>query len=119
MPKILLVDDNVDSSELLQSLLERRGFEVKAVEDAPEALHELTDFEPDLALVDIGLATMSGYDLAKQMREASASCKLVALSGNRPSTIPDLARLFDVYLVKPVELAELLRCIEDSCGPAR
>ena len=119
--RILLVDDNVDMVETLQMLLETLGFAVAVATDADAALAQALRFEPDVALVDIGLPGTSGLELAPRLRAASRKpLRLVAFSGFGAEE--DVARShaagFEAHLVKPVEIGPLLAALQAHAGVA-
>ncbi len=66
--KVLLVDDNEDQTSTLQALLELTGYEVRAAGDGRAGLELAATFRPDVAILDIGLPDMDGYDLARAIR---------------------------------------------------
>ncbi len=80
---MLVVDDNVDSAEMLREMLQLAGHEVAIAHDGPSALEVADAFAPDIALLDIGLPVMDGYELGKRLhaRPQTAKCRLIALSG--------------------------------------
>jgi CheY-like chemotaxis protein/anti-sigma regulatory factor (Ser/Thr protein kinase) len=112
--RVLVVDDNIDGAEMLMAALETLGYAVALAHDGAQALDVAKRFEPDIALLDIGLPVMSGYELASRLRAMKADLHLVALTGygqeedRRRST----AAGFDVHLVKPVDLGKLQRDLE-------
>ncbi len=80
--RVLVVEDNADARESLRRLLEAEGHEVAVAGDGGEALGLLASFRPQLALVDVGLPGMSGYELARAMRTARGeTIVLVAMKG--------------------------------------
>src|SRR5262245_55232341 len=81
--RVLVVDDNVDAAELLGDVLRSVGHEVTVVNDPLRALNVFERFHPDVALLDIGLPVMNGYELAEKIREkpGAAACRLIALTG--------------------------------------
>ncbi|HET7670202.1 MAG TPA: PAS domain S-box protein [Burkholderiales bacterium] len=114
--RILVVDDNRDAAHALRLLLENDGHEVRVASDGPTGLAMARDYRPDVALLDIGLPQMNGFELAQQMRRdpALGGTLLVAVTGY--GQMHDRARAsasgFNHHLVKPVEfsaLQELLR----------
>jgi PAS domain S-box-containing protein len=113
--RILVVDDNEDARGLLADILSQLGHDVRAVGDGPQALAVIGEFIPDVAVLDIGLPGMDGYELAAQLRRAlpAVPVRLIALSGYGQAS--DRARSqaagFDGHLVKPVELRRLLDAI--------
>ncbi|MGN6524851.1 MAG: response regulator [Burkholderiaceae bacterium] len=110
--RVMLVDDNVDALESLEMLLQMLGFEV-ATAAHPEAALELAErFDPAIALIDIGLPGMDGYQLASESRRRRAGrpLRLVAFTGYGGAD--DVARAhaagFDAHLVKPVDMDQLV-----------
>src|SRR5258708_15235047 len=78
--RILVVDDNADAADSLGMLLEVRGDEVRIAYDGLEALEAEDAFKPEVVLLDIGLPKLSGYDVARRIREArGASVLIVAI----------------------------------------
>jgi CheY-like chemotaxis protein len=109
--RVLLVDDNVDTLESLQILLEALGHEAAIARTPAEALAQAASYGASVAVVDIGLPGMSGYDLAPELRRASPTpLRLVAFTGYAADE--DVARAlaagFDAHLVKPVDVDRLL-----------
>jgi PAS domain S-box-containing protein len=104
--RVLVVDDNADAADLLGELLQVRGHDVRVVGTAPDALVALEQFPADVALLDIGLPGMDGYELARRIRERGAPnpC-LIAMTGyGRPSDRERAREAgFDDHLVKPVD----------------
>lgn len=113
--RILVVDDNQDAGETLVQLLSANGFAVRHVADGNNALRAVSDFSPDLAILDIGLPDMDGYSLAGRLRALPDNSRLplVALSGYGEGTDVAHARDagFDRHLTKPVRIAELIGVI--------
>ena len=116
--RILVVDDNDDARQLLAEALTALGYVVRRASDGPEALRIAEIFKPHVALLDIGLSVMDGYELAGHLREkaAGAALRLIAVTGYGQSSDKRraLAAGFDAHLVKPVALEELVRSIADS-----
>lgn len=110
--RVLLVDDDADSLALLAEQLRAAGHPVEAATDPESALAAVEQFRPDVAIIDLGLPVMNGYELARHIRTIR-ECKLIALSGfGRASAPVDTAvTSFDRHLLKPVDAAELLRTI--------
>jgi CheY-like chemotaxis protein len=110
--RVLVVDDNVDAAETLALLLRSAGYDVRNAGDAESALTLIESFPPALAVLDIGLPGMDGYELAAQMRKRLRNpvLKLIALTGYGRDS--DLKRAmesgFDVHLVKPANPEHLL-----------
>lgn len=117
--RIAIVEDNADSRSTLQALLQIDGHEVNVAPDGLQGIKLISDWRPDLALVDIGLPGVDGFEVAQRVRatQANPSPVLVALTGyGFPSDRQKaLAAGFDVHLVKPLrrdELNSLLKTIQ-------
>jgi signal transduction histidine kinase/DNA-binding response OmpR family regulator len=109
LASILVVDDNVDAAETLRELLQMLGYSVETAFDGPSALHKLEARWPEVAVLDIGLPGMDGYELAALIRQAGRPIQLVALSGYGQESDAMRARAagFDLHLTKPVSFDEL------------
>ncbi|HVV85639.1 MAG TPA: ATP-binding protein [Kofleriaceae bacterium] len=81
--RVLVVDDNADAAELLAAALTDRGYDVAWAIDAPTALERLDHHRADVAVLDLGLPVVDGFELARQIRERFADRvpRLVALTG--------------------------------------
>jgi DNA-binding response OmpR family regulator len=104
-----LVDDYPDTVEYLAETCELLGFEVRVACDGTSALTAGAEFLPHVAVLDIGLPDLDGFDVARQMRASQAlrDTWLVALSGFHDARTKTLAAEvgFDEYLVKPIDQA--------------
>jgi signal transduction histidine kinase/ActR/RegA family two-component response regulator len=115
--RVLIIEDNRDARESLAQLLQMIGHEVSTARDGSEGLRLAATAGADVALIDIGLPDMSGYEVAKRLRSSppeSAHPHLVALTGYGREEDRKLAMEagFDEHLTKPVELEELERLLE-------
>jgi signal transduction histidine kinase len=107
---ILIVEDNADARETLRKLLELQGHRVRVAAEGSTALKEVRAAPPDVALVDIGLPGMDGYELARRVRaDAGRRVTLIALTGyGLPEDRRRTAEAgFDLHLVKPVDYEKL------------
>jgi signal transduction histidine kinase len=113
--RILIVDDNADAAESLAVLLGLQGHETRVALSGPEALETVETFGPDVALLDLGLPGMDGYQLAARLRATPRleGVRLVALTGYGRSEDRERTQAagFDDHLVKPVDLAALARAL--------
>jgi len=113
--RVLLVDDNADGADTLGRLLRAHGHTVEVYHDPVGALAALERFRPTVALLDIGLPVLDGYQLAARIRAlpGGQGCRLVALSGYGQAA--DRARSqaagFERHLVKPVNPDEVARVV--------
>jgi signal transduction histidine kinase len=118
-PRVLLIEDNDDGREMMAMMLGGYGYEVETAADGLLGLAAARDWQPDLALVDIGLPGIDGYEVARRLRAdpATSPIKLVALTGY--GLAEDLRRVmeagFDRHLVKPVDIDQLMDVI-DTCA---
>jgi PAS domain S-box-containing protein len=114
--RILVVDDNSDAAELLSDALGALGHVVSTAADGPTALRLLEEITPDVALLDIGLPVMDGYELARRIRALPrfGGMPLVAVTGyGQPADrSAALAAGFDEHLIKPVDLRALETTLE-------
>ncbi len=114
---MLVVDDNEDAAEMLADALKVDGHVALVAHDGPRALQIAADFMPEVALLDLGLPVMDGYELARRLRalEGLQQLRLVAISGYGQET--DRKRSheagFDEHLVKPVNVDDLESMIEE------
>jgi chemotaxis methyl-accepting protein methylase/signal transduction histidine kinase/CheY-like chemotaxis protein len=113
--RVLIVEDNSDSREMLAQLLRMDGCNVTVAVDGNQGLESIRREKFDLALVDIGLPGIDGYEVARQVRGSSGrnGVNLVALTGyGRPEDRQAVLEAgFDEHLVKPVKPSELARVL--------
>jgi CheY-like chemotaxis protein len=113
--RILVVDDNVDSAEMMRTMLQSVGHEVTIAHDGAEALAVAQEFSPEIALLDIGLPVMDGYELGKRLHATTtaARCRLIALTGYGQEQDRALSQSagFEAHLVKPIDMSNLLQLI--------
>jgi CheY-like chemotaxis protein len=109
--RILVVDDNADAAEMLLMALELFGCEVRAAHSAQAALAMAQEFAPEVALLDIGLPDLNGYELARRLRatESGQHMRLIAATGWGQEK--DRQRAFDAgfdhHLTKPIDFERL------------
>lgn len=107
---VLIVDDNEPAATSIASLLTHAGHTVRVAHDGAEALQILASFQPEIILLDIGLPDVSGYDLARTIRQyANPQPVLVALTGYGKEEDQLLAfeAGFDEHMTKPVAIIDL------------
>jgi CheY-like chemotaxis protein len=114
--RVLIVDDNEDALELLVLAIELLGNEVFSAPDGAQALTLAEQRCPDIAFLDVGLPDMSGYELARRIRELDLQprTKLVAVTGYGRADDRERAFQagFDAHLTKPVSLQEIQQMLE-------
>ncbi|HWL75323.1 MAG TPA: ATP-binding protein, partial [Burkholderiaceae bacterium] len=111
--RVLLIEDNADARAMLRTILELAGHVVIEAPDGPSGLTAALHTRPDVALIDIGLPGLNGYDVARGIRDSAPDhpIRLIAISGyGQPQDRAQaLAAGFDAHLVKPVEPDQVLR----------
>jgi CheY-like chemotaxis protein len=113
---VLIADDNRDAADSLAMLLEMEGHEVTVVHDGRQALASIEKLAPDIALLDIGMPEIDGYEVARRVRQGPSGTALTLIAVTGWGQDADRARAieagFDMHFTKPVEperLIELLR----------
>ena len=119
--RVLVADDNALSATSLSLLLELEGFEVATALDGRQALERAREFQPDIALIDIGMPYLDGHEVARRIRaqDWGSSMLLVALTGwSREQDRRDaLAAGFDRHVSKPASLEQILACFPAALTP--
>src|SRR5687768_8696437 len=120
--RVLLVDDNQDSSEPLSLLLQAKGHDTRVTTDGAEAISVADEFRPHCVLLDLGLPQMDGYEVARRLRKRpyGSDMVLVAVTGWAGQEIRTKAAEagFDYHLVKPVNWEELEKIVQSVRQPA-
>ena len=105
--KVLLIEDDEASRRMLTRLLERWGYEVTAAADGEEGLGAAAEQRPHLAIVDVGLPKIDGFEVARRLRAADGGeeIRLVALTGYGSRKTREMAESsgFDAHLTKPAD----------------
>jgi DNA-binding response OmpR family regulator len=114
--RILIVDDHVDSADIIAEALEMQGYETRVAYDPLTALSMAAEFRAQVAILDINLPTMDGYELGAALRAALPECRFIALTGDASglSCLRSQWAGFHGYLAKPVGLDELLASVSDA-----
>jgi PAS domain S-box-containing protein len=111
--RILVVDDNEDAAESMSLLMKSMGHEVRTAFDGPAGLAIAQEFQPEVALLDLGMPVMNGYEVARALRSAPDRCTLVAVTGWDHDAARRQARDagFDQHLLKPVAESALIKLL--------
>ena len=119
-PRILVADDDADAVLSLSALLRDEGYCVRGVHHGAEVLDAVFNFAPDVVLLDIGMPKMSGYDVARTLRERYGSARpvLIAITGRAGAADRQQARAagFEHHIAKPYEPKALLNLIGRLSG---
>ncbi|HEY0431043.1 MAG TPA: ATP-binding protein, partial [Pyrinomonadaceae bacterium] len=120
--RILVVDDEADSRELVTAILTRCGGEVRCCESAAEAINTFRAWKPDLLVSDIGMPNEDGYDLIKKLRKLRTKLarEIPAVALTAYATDDDRARAlaagFQMHVAKPIEPNALVKTIASVAG---
>jgi PAS domain S-box-containing protein len=116
--RVLIVDDNEDAALLMAEALRTMGFETAVAHDGPAALKLSSVFAPQVAILDIGLPVMDGYQLAAALREQLGDVRLIAATGYGQDADRRRSRQagFQHHLVKPIDLAQLEFVLDELLG---
>ena len=112
--RVLVVDDNVDAAESLALLLQSDGHTVAVAHNGVDAVERAEVWQPDIAVLDVGLPGMNGYEVASALRQRGESCpELIAVTGygQAADTQRALEAGFRFHLVKPVDARDLTSAI--------
>jgi len=119
--RVLIVDDNVDAAESLALLLQSDGHTVNVAHNGVDAVLRAESWRPDIAVLDVGLPGMNGYEVASALRERGEACpELIAVTGygQAADTKRALEAGFRFHLVKPVDARDLTTAIA-RCAVSR
>ena len=122
--RLLVVDDNIDSADMLVMLLQMLGHEAQAAYSGQTALETAVKYQPEFVLLDIGLPDMNGYEVAQRLRQRpqTKDVRLIAMTGYGQDSDRQRSKEagFDRHLVKPVDpqkLQELLTTLSQQSRP--
>jgi CheY-like chemotaxis protein len=115
--RILVVDDNEDAADMLVEALGSKGYPTRRAHDGPAAIRVCREFKPHVALLDIGLPVMDGYELAGRLRQLPGMnvLRLYAVTGYAQQSDRERSRAagFDRHFVKPLDVDEIDRVLRD------
>ena len=113
MPKLLIVDDEIDVREFAKSFFKKRGMEVLTTSGGIEALKIIDQIKPDLVLLDVRMEQMTGVDVLKKLRENKNDVKVIMVTGVEDEEVINEANSWGVcgYIHKPLILDELERIV--------
>jgi CheY-like chemotaxis protein len=114
---VLLIEDNADGREALRLLLSFLGHQVDVAADGIEGVQQALKCHPDVAIVDIGLPRLNGFQVARRIRAALGQ-NIVLIAYTAYDDIDTKQRVaeagFDAHLIKPIELSELAPWLGDE-----
>ena len=110
--RLLLIEDNDGIRTMLARSLQLKGLEVAAACDAKEGLEKVVEFEPEIAVVDIGLPDIDGYEIARRVRKLPSGQDILMIAvtgyGREEDKQKAMSAGFDSHMVKPVDPSELI-----------
>jgi CheY-like chemotaxis protein/two-component sensor histidine kinase len=116
--RVLIVDDHSDGADMLGVLLSQAGHEIHLAHSGPEALELAKKIRPQVAVLDIGLPGMTGYEVAERLRREAwgQDINLIAVTGwgNDEDRRRAIAAGFDMHMTKPVDPEALRKLIENG-----
>jgi CheY-like chemotaxis protein len=105
--RVLLVDDHDDARELLSELCAVLGHEVAQAATGHQALEVAAAFLPTVAILDLRLPDIDGFEVARRLRQAPSCPRLIALSGSTETRSRAIEHGFDDYVIKPIDAKRL------------
>ena len=108
--RVLIADDHRDGAEVLSALIAQWGHEVVVVESGREAVLAAKAFHPEIAILDLDMPLMDGFEAACALRNREAGALIVALTGLPPALLPQHMledSCFDHCYTKPMQVADL------------
>lgn|GEM_PF-1189176 len=114
--RILIVDDHVDSADIIAEALATEGHETRVAYDPLAAISIASEFRPHVAILDVNLPSMDGYELGAALRADLTECRFIALTGDATglSCLRSQWAGFHGYLSKPVGFDELLASVSEA-----
>ncbi|MFP6610909.1 MAG: response regulator [Pirellulales bacterium] len=115
--KILIADDNQANVELLEAYLADVDCDIAVASDGQETLDKVVQFQPDVILLDVMMPKLSGFEVCKTLKDASATRGIMILMVTALNELGDIERAVDVgtddFLSKPVNKLELVKRVEN------
>jgi CheY-like chemotaxis protein len=116
--RVLVADDNVDSAETLALLLRLHGYDVATAHDGTKAFEMASQFQPDAVLLDIGMPTLNGYEVARMIRDQDWGKEILIVAQTGWGQDADRERSkqagFNAHLTKPLDLAALMQLLASA-----
>lgn len=115
MPKIMIVDDELDIREMLNLMLHKEGFETDTAEDGSEFLNKLDSFDPDIVTLDVMMPGLTTSEILEKLKEKKSNPKIILLTVVRYSD-EEKKKRFEMgnvvdYVTKPFDLDQLMDTI--------
>jgi len=116
MHKILIIDDDEMQLKILSSILAPEGYQIHATADGPQGILIFKEQRPDLVLLDIGLPSMSGLEVLREIRDLEPNAKIIVITGygSVESVVLTIRSGACDFIHKPYNLEMLLKKIEST-----
>ena len=120
MPKLLIVDDEIDVREFAKNFFKKRGIDVFTASGGNEALDIINNEKPNLLLLDVRMEEMNGIELLCKIRESGNDVKVIMVTGvEEENTINEADKLGAIgYIHKPLILSELEKVVMEKLSEA-
>jgi len=117
--RILIVDDSPQQADAIATLLLLRGYSVQVAYSATAALEQVVVYKADVALIDVGLPDIDGFQLVPRLRDHIPSAVFIVVSGYAGEAYREKARSVGVehYFIKPVAVSKLRRVLDKVISP--
>lgn len=123
MPRILVVDDDLDSLRLIGMVLHNKGYEVVVAKDGLQALDKALSEELDMVILDVMMPGLSGYEVCRRLRADPRTADIPVLMFTAKSKVMDKVVGFecgaDEYLTKPIRPAKLVELVQEMLARGR
>jgi CheY-like chemotaxis protein len=115
--RVLVIDDDYDSSYFLSALVRHFGHDAKALTAPQEAVNLAKDWHPEFVFMDLAMPGMDGYGLARQLRDRAGlnDAKIFALSGYQRDRDREAAAGIDGHVLKPISAVTLKTLLDNAC----
>jgi CheY-like chemotaxis protein len=115
--RVLIADDNMPNSELLEAYLSDLDCEIAMAADGLETLNQVQAFQPDLILLDVMMPKLSGFEVCRKLKDDPATRRIMILMVTALNELGDIERAVqagtDDFLSKPVNKLELIKRVEN------
>ncbi|MBI5559269.1 MAG: response regulator [Deltaproteobacteria bacterium] len=110
--KILIIDDNIDTVELLRKRFRTEGYDTDEAYDGEEGLHKVRDYDPDLVILDVMMPKIDGYEVCRRIKQDETLKHIPILMLSAKGRVPDKVRGLDIgadgYITKPFDFKEVV-----------
>ena len=116
--RILFVEDNMDTYELVQFFMERNGYEMFLAVNGRDGVSAAIKQKPDLILMDLSLPEMDGWSAARQIKSDQGTKNIPIIALTAHALVSDRKRALDAgcddYIIKPIDMVELVRIVDQA-----